>query len=222
MHLIELSTVAFYEGRTPRSIALKDCSWPVASPPRTGLCGIYGSKSKPEAFMAARAHAERERLNFTVIDYVVALEQKPNPTVMKPPELSGHDFFSLLRMNATMGAQVAGWLQSDSAIAKEHAAMFETMKPEHVLMQAPRLIDALARVPECRHVRLFAFPAMTAVGDQPLNLGFVPDVHWSAIQEATCRLDPTLHVTLDAPAERAEARASASTTTKAASRPRTR
>jgi len=222
MHLIELSTVAFYEGRAPRTIALKDCSWPMASPPQTGFCGVYGSRSKPVAFMAARAHAERERLNFTVIDFVVELSLKLNPLAMKPQQLSGHDFFSLLRMNGSMGDQVAAWLQTDPAVAKEYGEQFESMKPELVLMQSPHLMDVLASTPDCQHVRLFAFPAMTDVSDEPLNIGFVPYAAWSAIREATCRLDPTVHVTLDPPAVAAQARQDGPAAAKRPARPRTR
>lgn len=205
---IELSTVAFYEGHPPRSLALTDCSWPMAGPPVSGICGVYGSASKPEAFMAARAHADREHLNFTVIDFIVEVESRSALT-MKPQDLSSHDFFNLQRMSVPMGAHVGAWLQADKGVAKQFGTLFDTMKPEQVMMQSPALIDVLAATADCRHVKLFAFPAKTAIGSRPLAIGFVPFTHWAFIREATCRLDPTVHVTLDPPVARAKRAAKA-------------
>lgn len=200
---IELSTVAFYEGDAPRTLALSDCSWPMAGPPVSGICGVYGSTSKPDAFMAARAHADRERVNFTVIDFIVEVESRSTLT-MKPQDLASYDFFNLQRMSVALGGQVGAWLQADKNVAKQFGTLFETMKPEQVLMQAPALIDVLAATADCSHVKLFAFPAKTAIGSRSLAIGFVPFTHWASIKEATCRLDPTVHVTLDPPVARAK------------------
>lgn len=221
MHQVEVSTVAFYEGRAPRTIPLKDCSWPIASPPVTGISGIYGSASKREAFMAARAHADAERLNFTIIDFVVELENSTQGGVMNPQKLSSFDFLNLQRMSTPLGAQVGAWLQADKGVAKQHGELFEAMRSEQVMAQVPELVDVLAAAPECRHVRLFAFSAMTGIGRQALSLGFVPFAHWASIREATCRLDPTVHVTLDPPAAPAK-RASKAAPKDAGARPRPR
>jgi hypothetical protein len=199
MHIIELSTVAFYDGHTPRSLALHECSLPLASPVPGALSALYGTKSKPEGFMAARAYADRHRLQFTVIDFLVALEHKPNASVMKPDELPDHDFLSLLRISGSMSDQVGEWLRAGLEEAGQSAELLDSLKAEQAVLQQPSLVGALLNKRACRHLKLIAFPAMTAISDRPLNVGSVPFRHWSAIQEATCRLDPTVRVTLDPP-----------------------
>jgi|SRR5438105_5951874 len=207
MHIIELSTVAFYEGHTPRSLALRECSLPLASPVPGALCALYGTKSKPEGFMAARAYADRHRLQFTVIDFLVALEHKPNASVMKPDDLPDHDFLSLLRMSGSMSDQVSEWIRAGLEEAGQGAELLDSLKAEHAVLQQPSLIGALLDRPACQHLKLIAYPAMTSISDRPLNVGSVPFRHWSAIQEATCRLDPTVRVTLDSPPQQVAAKA---------------
>jgi hypothetical protein len=119
---------------------------------------------------------------------------------MKPQELSSYDFFSLLRMSKPMRELVAAWMEEGDPASGRRAERPQSLKAEHVLMQEPSLIDVLAAAPACSHVKVFAFPAMTAIGDHALNIGFLPFRHWASIQEVTCRLDPTVHVTLDPPA----------------------
>lgn len=200
MHKIELSTVAFYEGHRPRSLALRDWAVPLAHPVPNTLTAVYGTRSKPEAFVAAHAYAVRNRLQFTIIDFIVALEYKPNPSVMKPGELDNHDFFSMLRMASSMNEQVSQWIRTGLAPSDERVNLLDQLELKEALMQEPSLLGVLAESQACRHVKLIACPAMTLLTDKPLNLGIVPHRHWSAIQEATCRLDPTIHITLEPPA----------------------
>jgi hypothetical protein len=199
MHIIELSTVAFYEAPTPPTLALHACSLPLVSPVPGAMTALYGTKSKPEGFMAARAYADRHRLQFTVIDFLVALEHKPNASVMKPDELPDHDFLSLLRMSGSMSDQVGQWLRDGLEEVGQGTDLLDTLKAEHAVLQQPSLIETLIDRPACRHLKLIAYTAMTSISDRPLNVGTVPFRHWSAIQEASCRLDPTVRVTLDAP-----------------------
>lgn len=91
MPAIELSTVAFYKGLRPRSLSLWACSLPLVRHVPGALTAIHGARSKPEAFIAAHANAQRNRLQYTVIDFLVALEKRPSP-VMRPDELGSLDF----------------------------------------------------------------------------------------------------------------------------------
>lgn len=195
---IELSTVAFYDGRAPRSIALKDCTWPVTLRPSAGLCAVYGTASKRDAFLSAREHATRKGLSFTIIDFIVELEAR-NQLTMTPQTLSSHDFLNFHRMTKAMGAHALEWLRADKALAKEYGQLFKDLKAEQVLAQHPHLMDELASTRECQHIKLYAFSAPSDLDGKPLKIGFVPFGHWAAIKEATCRLDPTVHVTLDLP-----------------------
>ncbi len=99
-HFIELATVYFYEGPTPpRVIALKDCGLPTKSPWNGAFPTLYGYQSKQEGFTAARAYADKNRLQHTIIDILVKLDQKKNPLMTKPEDLAQHDFISFQRLS---------------------------------------------------------------------------------------------------------------------------
>lgn len=198
MHRIELSTIVFYEHRS-NSLELHECSLPLANPLTGAFAGVYGTRSKPEAFVAARAHADRNRMQYTVVDVIVELEHKPNPTVMKPGELAQYDFFSMLRMASAMNHDVAEWIRAGLAPDDARADQLEEQQIARTLARNPSLLTVLADSPACRHLRLIACPVLPGFSDQPLNAGIVPYRHWSSIKEATCRFDPTVHVTLNPP-----------------------
>lgn len=193
--VIELSTVYFYEGQIPRSIALKDCGLAMRAPVPGALTALYGYQSKQEGFMAARAFADQRRLQFTVIDFLVRLDHPINPGLMKPSELAQHDFISFLRMSR-------GMLNDLQAILEEHGgddAGDEAAKPHLLVMRRPELLVDVIHHPDLRHFKVIAHPAKPVFSERPLTVGTVPFAHWDAIQEASCRLNPTTRVTLERP-----------------------
>jgi hypothetical protein len=67
MSTIELSTVAFYEGRLPSSLPLWDCYVPLVSPVPDALTAIYGTNSKLDACAEAHKYAKRNKLRISAI-----------------------------------------------------------------------------------------------------------------------------------------------------------
>ena len=198
--LIELSSVYFYEGTAPREIALRDCGLPTKSPVPGAFSALYGYQSKQEGFMAARAHADRERLQFTVIDFLVALEHKQNPLMMKPADLAQHDFIAFQRLSRSMMDQLQEILKKRLEQEGIEPGPAELAKPQLLIMQRPELITSVLDEPGWEHLKVVAYPAKLAISEKPLTVGTVPYRHWDAIQEATCRLNPNIRITLDPPA----------------------
>ncbi|AXQ51008.1 hypothetical protein DZC31_30330 (plasmid) [Stenotrophomonas rhizophila] len=198
-HIIELSTVYFYQGNAPRSIALKDCGLKTKSPIDGAFSALYGYQSKQEAFMAARSYANEHRLDFTVVDLLVKLEQKQNPLMMKPEDMANHDFITFQRLSKSSMGDVQDTLRELLLAEGVNPERLGISKPQIVLMQRPDLIGQLINQPEWQHFKVVAHPAELEFSKRPLNVGTVPFRHWNAIQEATCRLNPNIRITLDPP-----------------------
>ncbi|NML17052.1 hypothetical protein [Azohydromonas caseinilytica] len=218
MPTIELSTVAFYAGLRPRSLSLWACSVPLIKHVPGALTAIYGAKSKPEAFMAASDYAQRNGFQYTVIDFIVNLEKRPSP-VMKPDELERFDFLNMSRMASAMNEPIGEWICAELAPGDSRAKLLNEMPLQQALRQDPSLLGVLLESPACRHLKLIACPAQTKLGLQPLRVGVVPFRHWLAIQEATCRLDPTVHITVEPPDPAAAKLVEASSRAAAAPKP---
>ena len=171
--------------------------------PQRALSTFYGLQGKQDGFVAAQAYAATHGLKYTVIDMLVDLEAQ-NPGLMKPSELSGYDFLNFSRASRKMSEQVAQWLTASRAgvIARDDIGTALSEQPlRAVLAQWPALVDELAELPSCRHLKVIAFHATTSLGTRPISIGNVPHRHWVAISEATCRLNPTVRITLDPPAK---------------------
>lgn len=193
---IELSSVYFYENTLPSSIALKDCSLKTARSVPDTFLALYGYQSKQEGFMAARAYANENRLRFTVIDFLVKLDEKQNPLTMKPDELSSHDFISFQRLSKSMADEISGLIRPH---AERLGIGDKLTKPQQLLMQYPELISSLLQSPGWEHLKVAAYPSKVEMSPKPLAVGAIPFSQWGAIAEATCRLNPEVLVRLDHP-----------------------
>jgi hypothetical protein len=200
-HIIELSSVYFYEGTAPRVIALKDCDLFMKSPIPGAFSALYGYR-KQEGFMAARAYADQHRLQFTVIDFLVKLEHRQNPLTMKPEDLGQHDFIAFQRVSRSMMDELQDILRKRLEQEGTDLNQIDLSKPHQLIMRRPELVTTLIDEPGWEHLKVIAYLAKVAFSDKPLNVGTVPYRHWSAIQEATCRLNPNIQITLDLPGER--------------------
>lgn len=192
--VIELSTVFFCEGPIPRAISLHDCALDLRARAPLAITALYGIQSKQEGFMAARDYAERNRLNFTVIDFLVATVSRVNPGKIKAAEFPDNDFLALHRLARNGSDEIA------SLLLAAGVAEADTKKPAEIFLERPQLLSLLLQQREMAHVKVVAFQARPIMCDHPLTVGAVPYAHWNAIVEATCRLNPTTRVTLDAPA----------------------
>ncbi len=201
MLTIELSTVVFYRGEIEHEIALRDSSFPMAKAPRKALSALYGTQGKQDGFVAARSYAVSQGLNYTVVDLLVDLEEQ-NPQVMKPDNLSKFDFLNVTRMSRALGDDIASRLAEVLTSADLDGEPVEALFSQPlraVLARWPHLADPLMDLDGCKHLKVIAFPAVTLVGARPVAIGCVQHRHWSAIREATCRLNPNIRVNLDAP-----------------------
>lgn len=196
--LIELSTVYFCAGPIPHVIALKDCGLALRGAGIPALTALYGNQSKQDGFMAARDYAEKNRLQFTVIDFLIALDQPINPGLMKLEEVAKHDFLPFQRLSRGVLDEI-GVILGESAILDRSSVAPDGTKPSALLIEFPDLVAVLAADPMLQHVKVIAHQAKPVMSERALNVGTVPYCHWDAIREATCRLNPTTRITLDAP-----------------------
>ncbi|RSZ55258.1 hypothetical protein HF313_22955 [Massilia atriviolacea] len=200
---IELSTVYFCEGPVPPTISLRDCGLQLKGAHPEALTAFYGNQSKQDGFMAAREYAEKNRLQFTVIDFLVALDHRINPGLMKPDELANHDFIAFQRLSRSAADEIQNILQSGvpGNSSWENAAdpVADGLKPNQLVLESPDVIDALTATPALRHVKVIAHQAKLLISEKVLTVGSVPFFHWGAIVEASCRLNPTTRVALDGP-----------------------
>lgn len=197
--IIELSSVYFYEGAPPSIIALKDCTLPMESTVPRAFSALYGSQGKREGFVAARAYADKNRLQFTIIDLLVKLDQKQNPLLMRPADLARHDFITFQRISREMKRELQEILEKRFEQDGADFSEVDLAKPHLLIMQRPELIAAVMDEPGWEHLKVIAYPAKTAISDRPLNIGTVSHKHWNAIRKTTCRLDPHIRITLDPP-----------------------
>jgi hypothetical protein len=216
--VIELSTVFFCEGALPHTIALKDSGLRMRGMVPDALVALYGHQSKQDGFMAAREYADKHRLQFTVIDFLVALDHRINPGLTKPEEWANHDFLAFQRLSRGALDAIGGILQEALAAEAGFAKALDVVKPASLLQERPELVTVLLEHPLLRHVKAFAHPALPEMCTRALNVGTLPFRHWDAVVEATCRLNPTTRVTLERP-DQAE-RSAPSTANVPVARPR--
>ena len=199
-HTIELSTLYFWKGPTPKVIRLSSCGIPLTSPLPRALTAFYGYQGKQAGFAAASEYAYEHRLNFTVVDLLVDLHCKVGSTVLRPDEVSTQDFMNLQRVSRTMVDKLAEDLFSKPLPFPVTEG--DLKKPLRLLKQHPSLISRIYSNEAFAHMKVISFPANTALAEESLNLGVVPYWNWAAIQDASCRLNPEIRVTYAAPALR--------------------
>ncbi len=198
MPAVELSTVVFYRGDLARELLLRDCSMPLAHPPRHVLVTMYGTQGKQDGFRAARDHAASLGVSYTVIDLVLDVGAQ-NPQVMKQAELPAFDFMNLERASRALCDDLAQRLCANSELGSALVAKLSSRPLREVMASHPALGDAIMALPECRHLKLLAFKTPPAQDGRPISMGLLHHRAWTSIREATCRLDPNVHVRLDPP-----------------------
>lgn len=209
----ELSTVFFYEESAPRVIALKDCTLPIPVAMDRAISAFFGQQGKQAGFMAARAYADKHRLQYTIIDFVVKLDHKQNPLWMKPDDLSQHDFLSLSRaargLRDVLGELLEAQAMHNGMGAQDQA--LSTSDPLLFLRQHPEFMPYIMDHPEWQHLKVITYAAQLDSYEKPINIGVIPFRHWGAVDDAACRFDPTIRITLDLPDESKPLSVSAST-----------
>lgn len=194
---IELSTVAFFRGEAPREIALRSCSIPMSRASSCEFSALYGLQGKQEGFVAARDFAISQGLKYTVIDIVVGLEAQ-NPKQMKVGELPAYDFLNLARATRGLSDSIAEWLveANGGRMAPEVLADLSSEPLRQCVARRPDLISEIFSLGECEHLKVIAHQGLTRLSAEPLGLATISPRFWSSIREATCRLNPTIRITL--------------------------
>ena len=195
--VIELSTVHFYKGDLEPTIALKDMGLMLSADIPGTLSALYGHQSKQDGFMVAGKYADRHHLQFTVIDFLVRLDYRLNPGLMKPEQLMNHDFLNFQRASRAMLDEI------DSLLTEklEGQVLDEKFvgKPDLLVLEKPELVAHLLSSASMAHVKVLVHAARTQFSERPLNVGTIAFSQWDAIQEATCRLNPGTRVSLERP-----------------------
>ncbi|KNH06022.1 hypothetical protein BRCH_03988 [Candidatus Burkholderia brachyanthoides] len=152
--------------------------------------------------MAARAYADKNRLQYTIIDILVKLDHKQNPLMTKPEDRAQHDFISFQRLSRSTVDELQGVLRRQYEQQGIDTTNLDLSKPHLLIMQQPELIAAVMNDPDWEHMKVVTYPAKTSISEKPLNIGAIPFRHWDSIQQATCRLNPNIYITLDPPGQR--------------------
>lgn len=72
-------------------------------------------------------------------------------------------------------------------------------KPQFTLAERPELLSVFMNEPGWEHLKVLAFMGRLTISEKPIPIAAIPFRHWDAIVSVACRLDPSIHVTLDAP-----------------------
>lgn len=201
-HLIELSTVYFYHKILPRVIKLKECdvTQNTSGIPDT-LAALTGYQRKQEGFVAAREYAERNGLDFTVIDFTVKLDQSFTPQLLKPSDLQTRDYLAMTRISKDTAHQLSDILKgSEDETVQRILKLYPAAKVTNLIKRYPALLDTILSDDQFKHFKIINMQVRTPLDpEKTLNLAFVPKRNWSCIQSATCRLDSSIEISLDPP-----------------------
>jgi hypothetical protein len=187
--IIELSAVYFYHGCPPQTIALKECGLQASGPEAKRVSGFYGNQGKQEGFLAAKAYADKHRLRFEVVDFLVRLDHKQKNLKLNPEDLPCQDFVSFQRLSR----EIVEKLQEEAGLTATGAISDPAFQQE--------LAACAMRSPAWEHVKVFSYPELVLGSDRPLAIGSVPFRHWDSIVQGSCRLNPDLRVTLERPSD---------------------
>lgn len=198
--ILDLSTVYFFKQSPPPVIALKDCNLLMNNLNKNEtLPVLHGYQSKQDGFMAASHYAIKNRLEYTIIDLQIRLDYKQNRQRMKPEQLASFDYLALDRATRDLKNKLPEILERRLAQEGVDSANLDMSRPDLILNERPELISSVMNEPGWDHLKLLVFQASVPFSDNPLSVGAMPVRHWAAIQEANCRLNPTVRVILDPP-----------------------
>lgn len=199
---IELSTVYFYKKKLPRLLKLKECDFTRNSSgvPDT-LAALTGYQRRQKGFVIAREYAEKNGLEFTVIDFTIKLDQSFSAQLIKPEDLQLRDYLSIHRLSKdTTNLLLQILKESGDEQTQNILKLHSTKKLSNLLKYHPALLDPILTDERFKHVKIINTNINNPLhSDVTLNLAFVPKRNWRAIQSASCRLDPSIEISLEPP-----------------------
>ncbi|MCC7005935.1 MAG: hypothetical protein IT497_04750 [Ottowia sp.] len=199
--IVELSSVYFYEDAAPKVLSLKDCKLPTNNPIAGTFSALYGSQSKQDGFMAARAYADKHRLEFTVVDFSMDLRQKQNALITDAEDIQHYDFMSVQRLSRGMTNELRAIFQEKLAQQGALTATMDTSNLAKLIVQRPDMMVSIMDEPGWKHLKVIAYPAKLTISDKPLSIATLHFHDWGLIKEASCRLNPGMRITLEPPGQ---------------------
>lgn len=206
--IIDLSVMFFHAaGQTPREIALRDCSLPNA-PAMPGIfLALYGQGGQQD-LAEAKDYAIGNRMDYEIVDFKVRLDHRQEPKVTQLEDLPDVDFVSLLnRASPSLRNEFGEILrQALAAEGDEAGADYDALGArakahfaQDILKQRPEMIAAITNAPQCQHLKIVAYWAKSLLSDALLKVAAIPVRYWSSIQQARCRFNPDITVSLEPP-----------------------
>ncbi|ENV52065.1 hypothetical protein L292_1667 [Acinetobacter junii CIP 107470 = MTCC 11364] len=190
-----MSTVFFFEGSLPKTINLKDCGFPLTKPIDDSFPALYGHIGKQAGFIAAKEYADKHRLQFTIIDFTIKFDTPVDTVPVKLEELHNVEIVSLKRLPRNEIVQLY-----DKYINDEQQHELKDNKKAYIKMvENPELLSSVINHDDFKDLKLMIYPAKTAISDNPLTIGTIPNRHWDVITSAVCRLHPNTQVSLEPP-----------------------
>lgn len=205
--IVELSSLYFYADAAPKVLPLKDCKLSTNSPIAGTFSALYGSQSKQDGFMAARAYADKHRLEFTVVDFSMDLRQKQNAIITNAEDIQNYDFMFVQRLSRNMTNELRAIFQQKLEQQGALAATMDTSNLAKLIVQRPDMMVSIMDEPGWEHLKVIAYPAKLTISEKPLNIATLRFHDWGLIKEASCRLNPNIRISLDPPSQQEKNRA---------------
>lgn len=196
---VALTTVYFFKGELPTVLALRDAALPLKGDCPGAFAALHGNRGKREGLMAARQHADRTGLKYTVIDFLLETRESTRYDRLSFEDIASQSVIFLDRLTR------AG-LEELYALMERRAGPLQLQRGKHfrqefeALIQArPELLSVLFDDEAMAHVIALVYPGKPIFSERPTSIALVAQRHWERITEAACRLDPTTLVLLDTP-----------------------
>lgn len=188
---ITLSSIYFTdcELSSLKSIHLKDSSIPMRNTNlKPAIHALYGQHSKRLAYAQAAEYADKNNLNFTVIDFEVELSKPRNVQRMRPNELNNYDFMSTKWLTKAMDNEI------ELILRKQQKGLSNEINLTHHLATQPDHFIKLANHPTFKHIKVMVYLAKTAIYEKFLSIGVIPKRHWKYIRNPRCKFNS--HITV--------------------------
>lgn len=192
---IDLSTIYFYKGELPKNLQLNECGLQIPNAKEGTLVGLYGHRAKQEGFLAAKLYADKNNLKFTVIDYLLELDEKDSP-IIKTDNIKDHDFLSFTRITKDFAKEI-----NEDYLRLIWNKNIDIKELNAELVYNPDIIKEMSESEKFTHVKAFVHNAKLSFTDKPITVAEIPHKHWKSILESNCRLDPLVHIKLAHPKE---------------------
>lgn len=186
---VELSSIFFFKDTLQSTINLKDCAFPFRTSIENCFPALYGNLSKKTGILAVKEYADRHQLNFTIIDFIISLEEAVDTRPKNEKELFYSEIISLNRLSKSTISQLY-----DDYIDNSSQKKLKNKTAYLALVEKPELLTDLINHQDFENLKLLICQAKTAISDKCLTIGYIPNRKWNMIKSPVCRLHPNIKV----------------------------